>query len=110
MSDDVRERSTAWQLGWLAVSGPAVIVVSVVLYILLHAAFMGYAVVLLQFWVLAAVVFGICAVVIGTRDRKRQRQRQDAIRGSLIGVVGAVLSATELVAFGSLVAFLSRQS
>lgn len=27
MSDDVRERSTAWQLGWLAVSGPAVIVV-----------------------------------------------------------------------------------
>lgn len=108
MSDDVRERSTAWQLGWLAVSGPAVIVVSVVLYILLHAAFMGYAVVLLQFWVLAAVVFGICAVVIGTRDRKRQRQ--DAIRGSLIGVVGAVLSATELVAFGSLVAFLSRQS
>ncbi|MCL9666113.1 hypothetical protein L2091_12860 [Curtobacterium albidum] len=108
MSDDVRERSTAWQLGWLAVSGPAVIVVSVVLYVLLHAAFMGYAVVLLQLWVLAAVVFGICAVVTGTRDRKRQRR--DATRGAVIGVVGAVLSATELVGFGSLVALLSRQS
>lgn len=81
MSDDVRERSTAWQLGWLAVSGPAVIVVSVALYVLLHAVFMGYLAVLLQLWVLAAVVFGICAVVTGVRDRKRQRQRQRQRRG-----------------------------
>lgn len=110
MSDDVRERSTAWQLGWLAVSGPAVIVVSVALYVLLHAAFMGYAVVLLQLWVLAAVVFGICAVVTGVRDRKRQRQRRDATGGAVIGVVGAALSAAELVGFGSLVALLSRVS
>lgn len=108
MSDDVRERSTAWQLGWLAVSGPAVIVVSVALYVLLHAVFMGYVAVLLQLWVLAAVVFGICAVVTGTRDRKRQRR--DATRGAVIGVVGAALSAAELVGFGSLVALLSRVS
>lgn len=108
MSDDVRERSTAWQLGWLAVSGPAVIVVSLVLSFLLQAAFMGYALVLLQLWVLAAVVFGICAVVTGTRDRKRQRP--DATRGAVIGVVGAALSAAELVGFGSLVALLSQVS
>lgn len=108
MSDDLRERSTAWQLGWLAVSGPAVIVVSVALYVLLHAAFMGYAVVLLQLWVLAAVVFGICAVVTGVRDRKRQRR--DATGGAVIGVVGAALSAAELVGFGSLVALLSQVS
>ena len=108
MTGDVQERSTARQLGWLAVSGPAVIAVSVVLYLLLHADFMGYAVVLLQFGVLAAVVFGICAVVTGTRDRKRQRR--DATRGAVIGVVGAVLSVAELVGFGSLVAFLSEQS
>jgi Na+-transporting methylmalonyl-CoA/oxaloacetate decarboxylase gamma subunit len=108
MSDDGWERSTAWQLGWLAVSGPAVIVVSVVLYVLLHAAFMGYAVVFLQLWVLAAVVFGICAVVTGTRDRKRHRR--DATRGAVIGVVGAALSAVELVGFGSLVALLSQVS
>lgn len=108
MSDDVRERSTAWQLGWLAVSGPAVIVVSLVLYILLQAAFMGYALVLLQLWVLAAVVFGICAVVTGTRDRKGQRR--DATRGAVIGVVGAALSAAELVGFGSLVTLLSQVS
>lgn len=111
MSDDVRERSTAWQLGWLAVSGPATIVVSVAMYVLLQAAFMAYVALMLQLWVLAAVVFGICAVVVGVRDRKRQRQRQrrDATRGAVIGVVGAVLSVAELVAFGSLVALLTGQ-
>lgn len=107
MTDDVRERSTAWQLGWLAVSGPATIIVSVALYVLLHAAFMGYAVVLLQLWVLTAVVCGICAVVTGVRDRKRQRR--DATRGAVIGIVGAVLSVAELVAFDSLVALLTGQ-
>ena len=109
MSDDVRERSTAWQLGWLAVSGPATIVVSVAMYVLLQAAFMAYVALMLQLWVLAAVVFGICAVVVGDRDRKRQRQRRDATRGAVIGVVGAVLSVAELVAFGSLVALLTGQ-
>ncbi|PZF58146.1 hypothetical protein DEJ23_04385 [Curtobacterium sp. MCSS17_008] len=107
MTDDVRERSTAWQLGWLAVSGPATIIASVVLYFLLQAAFMAYVALLLQLWVLAGVVFGICAVVTGVRDRRQHRL--DATSGAVIGAVGAVLSAAELVGFGSLVALLSRQ-
>ncbi|QCR44434.1 hypothetical protein C1N91_13810 [Curtobacterium sp. SGAir0471] len=88
-------------------SGPATIVVSVALYVLLQAAFMAYVALMLQLWVLAAVVFAICAVVTGVRDRKRQRR--DATSGAAIGIAGAVLSVAELVAFGSLVALLTGQ-
>lgn len=106
MTDVVQHRSRAWTMGWLAVSGPPAVVLSVVVTLALQNVQIYVATMLLQFWVLAGVVLGIAAVVVGARDARLGRRSSAA--GAVVGGVGALLCVVELLAAGYVLSLLNQ--
>jgi hypothetical protein len=106
MTDVVQHRSKAWLLGWLAISGPASVVLSVLIVFASRNVNIYIATMLLQFWVLAGCVLGIAAIVVGVRDRKQALPF--AVPGAVIGAAGTLICVAELGFAGYVLAALSQ--
>jgi hypothetical protein len=106
MTDDVQRRSKAWLLGWLAISGPASVILSVLIVFASRNFTIYIATMLLQFWVLASCVLGIAATVVGVQDRKQTRPF--SVPGAVIGAAGTLLCVAELGLAGYVFVTLSQ--
>jgi hypothetical protein len=96
-------RSKAWLLGWLALTGPVLPILSVIVALASFNVWLYFAVSLLQIWVVFCIFLGVRAVITGVRDHRQPHPPSLATAGVIIGGIGAALALVQAtVVIGSM--------